>query len=293
MAGGFDASQAVGAGLRDQQRVWDFIAGFAAAWTQPLGLDGGYSEAVLQVTEERLGMRLPSALREAYRLFGRRRDLTANQDPLVPPNRLRMDSAEELIVFRRENQGCAEWGVVTTDPRNHDDPPVYVRRLPPGQRWEPFADRVSLACAEMVLSEAALGSEFMDMCELRDREHAAMAESAYRQVTLPECPLWYYPGRTSRWFAAPGKLLRIDGGEPGFWLVAAGQTSADLESIHTAIPGPWSPRPRTGRDAGQLLSHRRGGAPRPQKAAQPFHRLAGGFVGLGVTGLYKGYVLTL
>lgn len=82
VAGGFDVSRAVGSGLGDRQRVWGFIAEFAAAWARPLSPGDGYSEDVLWAVGERLGVRLPAALREAYLLFGRRSDLTAQQDPL-------------------------------------------------------------------------------------------------------------------------------------------------------------------------------------------------------------------
>jgi len=238
MANGFDVSQAVGAGLGDRQRTWDFITEFVAAWTQPLASGEGYSEDVLWAAGERLGVRLPAALREAYLLFGRREDLTACQDPLVSPDHLRVDHAEAVIMFRRENEHCAEWGVAATDPWNAEDPPVYVRRRRDNRPWEPFATRMSLACAEMVLSKALLGAKFMDMCDL-PTELIGAAESAYRQVTVPEYPLWYDTATTSRWFAAPGKLLRMDGRGPYCWLIAAGQTRTDLESVYTAIPGPW------------------------------------------------------
>jgi hypothetical protein len=98
---------------------------------------------------------------------------------------------------------------------------------------------MSLACAEMVLSESLLGAEFMAMCDLSGLPVAAAAESTYQQTALPEFPLWYDTAVTSRWFAAPGKLLRMDGRGGSRWLVAAGQTDSDLESICTAIPAEW------------------------------------------------------
>lgn len=80
-------------------------------------------------------------------------------------------------------------------------------------------------------------------------ESAARAESAYRQVALPEYPLWAGTAVTSHWFAAPGKLLRMDGRGPYCWLIAAGQTRTDLESIYAAIPGQWQePRNVAGAD---------------------------------------------
>lgn len=98
---------------------------------------------------------------------------------------------------------------------------------------------MSLACAEMVLSEVLLGTEFMAMCDLSEAPAAAAAQSLYPRVALPEYPLWYDTSVTSRWFAAPGKLLRIDGQGPYCWLVAAGQTHNDLKSICAAILGDW------------------------------------------------------
>jgi hypothetical protein len=247
MIGGFDVGRAVGAGLGDRRRVLEFIDEFAAAWTRPLVREDGYGEDVLQSVEEHLGVRLPPTLREAYLVLGKRTDLTARQDPLLPPGRLRMDQAEAVIVFRRENQACAEWGVAAADPPDPADPPVYVRRSG-DRKWEPFAARMSLACAEMVLSEVLLGAEFMAMCDVSGVPAAATAESLYQRVTLPEYPLWCDTAITSRWFAAPGKLLRIDGRGPYCWLVAAGQTHNDLKSICAAIPGDWQ---------GALLSARR------------------------------------
>lgn len=55
--------------------------------------------------------------------------------------------------------------MAATAPWNAEDPAVYVRRQPDNRPWEPFAGRMSLACAEMVLSEVLLGAKFTDTCE--------------------------------------------------------------------------------------------------------------------------------
>ena len=91
MVGGFDVGRAAGAGFGDRRRVVEFIGEFAAAWTRPLARGDGYGEDVLQSVEEHLGVRLPPALREAYLVLGKRTDLTARQDPLLSPGRLRVD----------------------------------------------------------------------------------------------------------------------------------------------------------------------------------------------------------
>lgn len=128
MTGAFDAARALSAGLGDRRRAWAFIRGFAAAWTAPLGPGDGFTDNVLRAAEQRLGVKLPEALRDAYLPFGRRADLTALQGPLLPPDRLRVDHLAPVIVFRVENEHCAEWGVAAGDLWNAEDPPVYVRQ---------------------------------------------------------------------------------------------------------------------------------------------------------------------
>jgi len=241
---GFDAGEALGGGLGDRSQAWDFIRDFAAEWTTPLGPGDGVSRDAWRAAEDHAGVELPAALREAYLLFGRRPDLTSRQDRLIPPHQLGLDESGRVVVFRVENQGCAEWGMAVADLASAD-PPVCIRDRDGGD-WEPFLDRVSVACAEMVLSEVVIGRGHLgDMCDLPGGL-IAMAESAYAQLALPEYRLWADRGITVRWFSAPGKLLRMDGRGPRCWLLAAGQTLADLDAIRAAIPGPWTRLHRPG-----------------------------------------------
>lgn len=248
MAGGFDAGEALGGGLGDRRQAWEFIRRFAAEWTTPLAPADGVSRDVWRAAEHHIGAELPAALREAYLLFGRRPDLTARQDRLVPPYRLGLDESGTTVVFRVENQHCAAWGVAITDLATAD-PPVYIQDRK-GGGWEPFLDRVSLACVEMVLSEVVIGREQLgDMCDLPS-ELIAVVESAYAQMALPEYRLWAERGITVRWFSALGKLLRMDGRGPRCWLLAGGQTPAGLEAIRAAVPGPWARVQWPGRSPG-------------------------------------------
>jgi len=70
-------------------------------------------------------------------------------------------------------------------------------------------------------------------------ELITVVESAYKQMALPEYPLWCDRSIVVRWFSAPGKLLRMDGRGSYCWLFARGRTPADLGSICATIPGPW------------------------------------------------------
>ena len=243
MAEGFDASAAFRAGLGDRQQVWEFIRWFAAEWVAPLAPGDGVGRDVLRAAEQHIGAELPAALGEAYLLFGRRPDLTARQDRLVPPRELRLDDSGTTLVFRVENQQCAEWGVAAADLASAD-PPVWIRDHHHGG-WEPFLERVSVACVEMVLSEVLAGARnHGNACELPS-ELIPVVESAYEQMALPEYPLWAERSITVRWFSAPGKLLRMDGRGPYCRLFVRGRTLPDLESICATIPGPWISRQGT------------------------------------------------
>jgi hypothetical protein len=99
----------------------------------------------------------------------------------------------------------------------------------------------------MALNQVLPGAEFTDVCDLPGMP-AAAAESACRPAALGEYPLWCGTALAGRWFAAPGKLLRMDGRGPYCWLIAAGQARTGLQSIRTAIPGRWQPVPHQDRN---------------------------------------------
>ena len=103
--------------------AWQFIRRYVATWGDALGADDGCPGHELDEVERRLGLTLPLAVREGYRLLGRRPDLTNLQDELLAPQRLRVED-DHVLVYRVENQGCAVWGVDLTDPAG-DDPPGW------------------------------------------------------------------------------------------------------------------------------------------------------------------------
>ncbi|MEV6992758.1 hypothetical protein AB0N87_26740 [Streptomyces sp. NPDC093228] len=142
---------------------------FADAWMRrPLEPADGYSESELAAIEAELGFELPAALREGYALFGRRQDLTQQQDLLVPATGLYgTGDLGGILVFRHENQDCAFW-VIRLAEIEQDDPPVMVESR---DGWTPFLNRKFLAWVELVLSESLFGADDLglyDTCELPD-----------------------------------------------------------------------------------------------------------------------------
>ncbi|WP_431677160.1 SMI1/KNR4 family protein [Kitasatospora sp. KL5] len=232
MTQGFDLVEGVAAGLEDRAAAWWFVQDFAEHWVAPLGEDDGWAEADLAAAEERLGVRLPAALREAYGLFGRRPDLTANHDVLLGPADLRIDEDGKVLVFRAENQGAAAWGVLLDD-LHRPDPAVLIET---GGTWKPWLDRLSVALVELVLSESLHAPEGRsDHLEPLGDETLHLVEEQYVQLPFPDYPVGSeQPG--SRWFAGDDVLLRVDGGD---FLYARALTPEALADLRKALPGDW------------------------------------------------------
>lgn len=233
----FDAAEAAGTGIPDRSTAWEFVRAFASDWYTPLTTADGVAEAELEQVEDTLGLSLPAALREAYLLFGRRTDLFAHQDPMLSPQSLFVhEDLGGVLVFRSENQGCACWGVRLSD-LTEADPPVVVE-TPDG--WRPFMARVSLACVELVLSEALVAGPDYNACELPPDAMDVVAER-FKRVALPDYPLWTGDDESPvRWYSTPGLLLRQDGETPYSWLHVQGQSLAHLTAACAAIPGKWA-----------------------------------------------------
>lgn len=106
----------------------------------------------LEEAERRLGLRLPSSVREYYLEHWYDRDKDDDDPPhnrLLDPEELEID--DEYVVFMEENQGVVHWGFRTSDARERD-PEIYQRLNTEPQEWN---------------SEEMPFSEFIE--EMRDR----------------------------------------------------------------------------------------------------------------------------
>jgi hypothetical protein len=236
MSDAFDLGQEVAASLGSRQGAWRFVRRFAQSWLTPLTIDDGWTNADLQAAERRLGLRLPPAIREAYGLFGRRQDLTSVQDRLLGPDELEVDLTGEVLIHRVENQSVAVWGVPLAA-MAQPDPPVVLARNFEDVGWEPFLDRFSVACVEMVLSESLFSApvELSDNREL-DPAAAALVGQLFASLAMPAYPMWALPGGSVRWFVGP-EVLVCD--FAGTWLWVRARTTAELDAVRVALPGEW------------------------------------------------------
>ncbi|MET9959489.1 SMI1/KNR4 family protein [Streptomyces sp. NPDC006326] len=233
----FDLSASLARGVESRSGAWGFIQGFAAHWADALENGDGWAEADLMAAEERLGIRLPAALREAYLLFGRRRDLTSNHDVLLGPAELYMDDSNQALVFRHENQGAASWGILL-DSLQEDDPAVFMRADladKSAERWEQWLERLSLCFVEIVLSESLQADE--ELCDFLDPDDTSielLEENALR-LPFPAYPIGEEE-HAIRWFLGQDVLLRDD---DGMAVLARGRTAEDLDRVRDLIPGDW------------------------------------------------------
>jgi hypothetical protein len=231
----FDLARSLATAVEDRRAAPAFVRGFAAWLDAPLGDSDGSSEAELTAAEERLGLRLPAALREAYALFGGREDLTSNHDTLRTPAELEVDETGEALVFRDENQGAARWGILLTD-LSHDDPPVRIRpdlADKSAEKWEPWLEQTSLAFLEIVLSEATEAPDHLvDFLDAPDEEVVAELERGGTRLPFPDGP----PGEPLRWFLYDGVLVRDTGGD---WLHVRARREEALDGLRAALDGDW------------------------------------------------------
>ncbi len=204
---------------------WRLVEEFIGTWYQPVKAGDGATEEELQETEQRLGFRLPAALREWHALAGRRKDVWSVQDHLVLAPTLKVrDNA--LFVYL-ENQSCEVWGIRTRD-LQLDDPPVY-------RFWEParvsptltaFSIYVLLRAVQVARHLHASGSVRVDTAEFRE------ARRGLKRCKLPERywaasdPIRHYEGQD---------LILETGGDEYPWTTVTARTEAAYERLGPAI----------------------------------------------------------
>lgn len=235
----------------DRSDTWRLIRSIAEAFWGPILAEHRISESEVDRAEERLGVELPLALREGYRLLGAHPFVSA-QDRLLSPADLTLhDSA--LVRFRVENQGCADWAC-SLGPA---DPRVYIRN--PGGSWQPDAGSVSQFFVHVVLSEILFTAPFAAGGPADD-DRIARLEGAAHQLPVAPFLSWAGPDLPPRrFFGRSGALIAEDART---WIWVAAQTKQDLDDTTRDLPGDWTsldaplaPRPSAGRSDRQIPSH--------------------------------------
>lgn len=139
---------------------------------RPWVAGNGYDEATLQEAEARLGVHLPATLRNFYRAWGRRKDLTQMNHHLVTPDQLRIE--KDTLLLWRENQVVFFWGV-RRQVLEEADPPVVLQYTRPSEEevalgldWKPTHTHLSSLLDDMTylhaLAEGAHPHRYFRLC---------------------------------------------------------------------------------------------------------------------------------
>ncbi len=147
----FNAQQ-FAARLANRQDRWSLLKDFVAEWHTPLQEGDGYAAEELDAAEQRLGLKLPLALREWYQLAGRREEIVATQNFLVLPEELEIKDENGLLVFHCENQQVVEWGIQPSN-LSLDDPPVWL------DNWGLHTTKQELIRENSTLSEIRIADD--------------------------------------------------------------------------------------------------------------------------------------
>ncbi|WP_328460382.1 hypothetical protein OHA21_29675 [Actinoplanes sp. NBC_00393] len=227
----FDAATALS--RADDFDPWRFIRDFTTAWRIPLGPDDGLPAAEIEAAEDRLGVRIPGALRQAYLLFGRRTDLTSQYGTLFAPGELMFDAENQMLVFRADHQGVAHYGVPAGP---DDDPPVLIlldmaEKAP--EKWEPFVDRLSSGLIEMIFVELA---ESDDRADGRELDSASERDQLVEGLTPAAVPQYRIGDDYGQWYAGADVIVRI---VDDAWVSVLARTGDALDDFRQRHPGDW------------------------------------------------------
>lgn len=127
-----------------------------------LGPEAAIPGEVVVATERRLGVLLPSALRELYLRTGASTALHNSHNTIVPLDQ--MEFAGDHLIFYEENQGVVSWGIARSR-LSEDDPPVDQGQPPVGNAgWDfypEFASVSEFACAQAAMQAVEGGLPFV------------------------------------------------------------------------------------------------------------------------------------
>jgi hypothetical protein len=210
---------------------WTLLREVIAQWYPPLQAHDGISETQLKCAESRLGITLPTALREWYSLAGARKDIWSRQDHLLHPDEFRKNG--EVLVFMMEHQNVVEWGIRSVD-LTVEDPPVYVSSVDNPKVWLKENDTVS----EFALQMFAYCLKWSNKCRwwanaYVGRNLVECVASRYPRLPFPE---WHWPART-RFYGLRDIIAEVEArpAHDGAWLYVVTRTAAAAQSFKNLL----------------------------------------------------------
>lgn len=185
-------------------------------------------EGEVTAAEERLGFRLPAALREYYLRFGAPNEINTANDELLAPGKLYVQDG--LLVFYRENQGVVVWAIAM-DEISADFPRIWcAENDKPLKPKLDFDDPVGFFRAMMCM-QLALGYRFQ---AIQEPVPEGALENLSTVLPLLELPGSHWP--KTRIFGGNGTVVVLLGDQT---LAAMGRAQADLDWIGDQLAAEW------------------------------------------------------
>lgn len=209
---------------------WRGFIDFAARFVEPLGPDDGLTSGELDRTEERLGLRLPRALREWYRLAGRREDVLGRRDHPVPAHELEVQDGVLFIYV--EDEELFRWGALVEE-LGHEDPRI-VTREDAGDVPIVWNERLSGFCWQMAIHQLlASGKGRSTQVVISPYDPRSRLAAAYPRLPLPGWSFRSAEPEAVVHFGDPETLLELDIDGPTVSVVAT--TDAALARARAAL----------------------------------------------------------
>ena len=195
----------------------------------PLGRSQAIDSALLKKAEQRLGIKIPAALRAYYEVAGNERVFNRAQNRFMSPAKWFVDRRQ--LVFLQENQSVFWWAVSLKSP-GAQDPMVSQGLNDEKIAWHKQASKCSTFISVMLHYHAVCdGFKFC--------KSGAAPDDAYDRLKKDG---WKYVGEVQKlWaFSRPNQVVCItpSGGQyfmPSMILMAGGKTKADIKAISDSL----------------------------------------------------------
>lgn len=209
---------------------WDEYRHIVAEILTPLIHTDGVAEQHLLDAETRLGIQIPSLLREFYLRTGGREDINDGHDNLLPPKELKLSG--QILIFYDPHQSIVLYGV---DLRSEDavDPAVLMAENGPHLEWEVWHQRLSgFLFQELFWQSVNGGMPYVGIGTIRNEQ-------------LPEVPNGWegktLDGELQKAFALfrDGQILLVWGTLPQPEISGGGRTRNDLVAVQKTFGAKW------------------------------------------------------
>ena len=205
---------------RDQR--WRLLDDLFLRWLPSFCCDRGTGNLPgrLDDTEKRLGLVLPSALKEWYCGFGALGTFWSKQDAWLVPESLSV--CEGVLIFYVENQSVVRWGV-RLDDFAIEDPPVVIDWYDNSLVWPIESPSVSEFAIQMFCSCLKWSSENQGWANgLAPPDAVAAIEERYVRLPLREL---HWPTSPTYFVGDSDTLAELNGRGDDCWLWIGSRTT--------------------------------------------------------------------